>query len=257
MKIVSYNLRYDTPQDGEQQFIHRLPYVLARIKEEAPDVIGFQEALQHMREALRDGLDEYYIVGGGRDADRFGESSIIAFRKEKYNLNECDTFWLSPTPYVPGSRFPEDQSTCPRACTMISLTDTKTGKTFAVYNLHTDHEGVIARKRSSEELLERIRADKARRDLPFLMTGDFNALPDAEEIKILKEAGLRDLAEGCGGTFHGFGKFGEDFGNTKNYKIDYIFAPSEVKSKGSRLWKEKRDGLFLSDHYPVEAEVEF
>ena len=72
MKIVSFNLRFDTPDDGEQQFIHRLPYILDRIREEKPDIIGFQEALQSMREALRDGLEEYYIVGGGRDADRFG-----------------------------------------------------------------------------------------------------------------------------------------------------------------------------------------
>lgn len=255
MKIVSFNLRFDTPDDREQQFIHRLPYILDRIREEKPDIIGFQEALQSMREALRDGLEEYYIVGGGRDADRFGESSVIAFRKTRYNLNECDTFWLSPTPYVPGSRFPEDQSEYPRACTMISLTETHTGKTFAVYNLHTDHIGAIARRRSSEELIARIKADTARRALPFVMTGDFNAEPFTGEIKLLKAAGMRDLAEGCGRTFHGFGRFGRVQGSEEG-KIDYIFASEGVNAKGCRLWTEKRGGLYLSDHYPVEAEVE-
>lgn len=249
-KIVSFNLRYDTPNDGQQQFCHRLPFILATLRTEEPDVIGFQECLQHMREALRDNLNDYYIVGGGRDADRFGESSVIAFRKERFNLNECDTFWLSPAVYTPGSRFPEDQSPCPRVCSMVSLTDTRDGKTFLVYNLHTDHEGVKARVQSSELVLKRLQQDRERLDLPFLFTGDFNATPDAEEISILTNAGLRDLAAGLGGTFHNYGRLKDPI------KIDYIFASAEVNAKTACLWEQTREGLYLSDHYPVAVQVD-
>ena len=252
-RIVSFNLRYDTPHDGPQQFPNRLPFILETLRRKSPDVIGFQEALQHMRESLRDALPEYDFAGGGRDEDRFGECSLVAFRRDKFNLNECMTFWLSPTPDLPGSRFPEDQSDCPRACTMVSLTDTGNGKTFAVYNLHTDHEGKIARLRASKELLERIAQDTKRRDLPFVMTGDFNAGPESEEIGLLLGAGLRDLAAGSGPTFHNYGRENPP----ANWKIDYIFAPESVTCAGYRLWKEKKGELFLSDHYPVAAEVEF
>ena len=252
-KIVSFNLRYDTPHDGAQQFPHRLPFILETLRREAPDVIGFQEALQHMREALRDALPEYYFVGGGRDEDRFGECSLVAFRKEKFNLNECMTFWLSPTPDLPGSRFPEDQSDCPRACTMVCLTDTGNGKTFALYDLHTDHEGKISRLRASRELLERIALDSGRRRIPYLLTGDFNAGPESPEIRCLLDAGLRDLAAGSGPTFHSFGRENPP----ERWKIDYIFAPAEVRCAGYWLWTEKKGDLFLSDHYPVAAEVDF
>ncbi len=248
-KIVSFNLRYDTPNDGAQQFCHRLPFILDTIRAEAPDIIGFQECLQHMREALRDNLNDYYIVGGGRDADRFGESSVIAFRKNRFNLNECDTFWLSPTIYTPGSRYPEDQSPCPRVCTMVSLTDTGDGKSFLVYNLHTDHEGVKARIHSSELVLKRLKEDGERLGLPFLFTGDFNATPDAEEIQKLTKEGLRDLAAELGGTFHDYGR------REESLKIDYIFASAGISAESVCLWDQTRDGLYLSDHYPVAALV--
>ena len=42
-----------------------------------------------------------------------------------------------------------------------------------------------------------------------------------------------------------------------DWRIDYIFAPVKVTCAGYRLWTEKKGELFLSDHYPVAAEVDF
>ena len=43
----------------------------------------------------------------------------------------------------------------------------------------------------------------------------------------------------------------------EDWLSDYIVAPAPVKSAGYRLWTQKKGELFLSDHYPVSAEVDF
>ena len=75
-QIVSFNLRYDTPRDGAQQFPNRLPFILETIRREAPDVIGFQEALQHMRHGAKARLIlpshlAYGSIGDGADIPGF------------------------------------------------------------------------------------------------------------------------------------------------------------------------------------------
>lgn len=41
IKIVTYNLRWDAPEDGIHRFSNRKEEVMDRIKEEMPDVIAF------------------------------------------------------------------------------------------------------------------------------------------------------------------------------------------------------------------------
>ena len=69
MRVVTFNIRCDYNQDGENSFQYRKPLILKKLKQENPDIIGFQEVLPHVAEWLRDNLDEYYIVGCGRDVE--------------------------------------------------------------------------------------------------------------------------------------------------------------------------------------------
>ena len=48
MKIVTFNLRMENPDDGPHRFLHRREAIVARIRREAPDILGFQEALPEM-----------------------------------------------------------------------------------------------------------------------------------------------------------------------------------------------------------------
>ena len=51
-------------------------------------------------------------------------------------------------------------------------------------------------------------------------------------------------------TFHDYGKRG--------VKIDYIYVTEELKHAflASDIWADEREGIYLSDHYPVWAEFE-
>ena len=248
LKLVTFNLRLDTENDGAQAFGYRKSYVLARLREEAPDLVGFQEVLPHMLDWLRGSLDGYTVLGYGRGTDWGDESCPIAFRSDRFELQYFDQQWLSDRPFVPGSRF-ADQSGCPRVFAVCALRDRAKGGAgrFRFVNTHLDHEREYARAEGTRHIIAELARLGAQTALPYVITGDFNAEPGSEPLTIMAASGLRDLSAESGVTFHGYGR-------AKNRsKIDYIMAPAPVESRGTRVWSETRGGLFLSDHYPVET----
>ena len=251
MKIVTFNIRYDNPDDGHNAFARRKQLITEAITAYQPDIIGFQEVLPHFAQWLKETFTDYYCVGHGREADLEGEHVMLAYRKLRYNLHSVSTFWLSPTPRIAGSRYAE-QSICPRTCISAVFED-GTHNRFRVYNTHLDHEGAPAREQAVEQILETIKADCKTDDLPFILMGDFNAEPSAAELRINEKAAqkglnLIDISADSGGTFHNFGRL-------PPVKIDYIFAGGGFKASVCKLWKDSCNGVFLSDHYPVEAEI--
>ena len=177
---------------------------------------------------------------------------IIAYRKERFQSVSLETFWLSPTPYVPGSRYPV-QSMCPRTATDVVFEDMETGKVFRVINTHLDHECAGARKLGLEQILAHLRAEQAFADVPVILSGDFNAEPDSEEMKPLREtAGLVNATEGIGITFHNYHR---DDPNDPQCSIDYIILKGDWELKKVEKWTEQKDGVCLSDHYPICAEL--
>lgn len=85
---------------------------------------------------------------------------------------------------------------CPRTATDVVFEDMETGKVFRVINTHLDHECAGARKLGLEQILAHLRAEKAFADVPVILSGDFNAEPDSEEMKPLREtAGLVNAKE--------------------------------------------------------------
>ena len=73
MKLVTFNIRYDTPGDGANCFPFRKPLILRTIAEERPDILCFQEVLPHVKTWLKDSLTDYYVVGCPRGECLDGE----------------------------------------------------------------------------------------------------------------------------------------------------------------------------------------
>lgn len=252
MKVVTFNIRCDYGQDGINNFEHRRGMIRDKIVAEKPDVIGFQETLPHVVQWLQENLPEYNFVGCGRDANFEDEAMLIAYRRSHVQLFALSTFWLSPTPQVPASRYKE-QSICPRICTVATLKHKDWGTPVRLYNTHLDHEGAKARELGLTQVLERMRADYRRDGLPMILMGDFNAVPASEEMACMDafaDLKLSDLTEKIAYTFHNFGKQ-EHF-----CKIDYIFVGQGLRSDGAVAWDECVGGVYLSDHYPLCALVQ-
>ena len=100
MKLVTFNIRCDFGQDGENNFEYRKDLILKKIAQEKPDMICFQEVLPHIAKWLKENLTEYYVIGCGRSPELRDEQVSIAYRKDRLNLMEMQSYWLSETPYV-------------------------------------------------------------------------------------------------------------------------------------------------------------
>ena len=122
MKVVTFNIRCDYRQDGNNNFCFRQPLILEKLRREKPDVVCFQEVLPHVAAWLKDALPDYLVMGCGRSEDLRDEQLTVACRKDRMNLIRMETFWLSETHGVPGSRYPR-QSICPRTGTEVLLED--------------------------------------------------------------------------------------------------------------------------------------
>jgi len=75
MKLVTFNIRCDFGQDGENNFEYRKDLILKKIAQEKPDMICFQEVLPHIAKWLKENLTEYYVIGCGAER-RAGQHRI-------------------------------------------------------------------------------------------------------------------------------------------------------------------------------------
>lgn len=77
--IMTYNLRYDNPKDGENSWSNRKEFLLSQINYYAPDIFGTQEGMEHQVKWLDEKLESYNFVGVGRDEDLGGGIFRIVF----------------------------------------------------------------------------------------------------------------------------------------------------------------------------------
>jgi Metal-dependent hydrolase len=255
IKVVTYNIRYDTTEDGKNAFAgNRAQFVKQWLSKFDADLFGFQEVLPHVKEWLVQNMPDFQIVGSGRNADFKGECTCIAFKKSTFDLFSLETFWLSDTPTIPGSRFPTDQSLCPRVCTCATLIHKQSGKVFYHYNTHLDNSGELARCCGASMIVQKIDRDKKVFDGKYILTGDFNAFPDSAVLQTFlayDKENVTDTTCLVDHTFH-------DYERQPNYpRIDYIITDGKTDPKKTFVIKDHtEDGIYLSDHYPVCAFVE-
>ena len=248
---MSFNIRGAFGVDGDQEFSLRKEFIAEKLKELSPDVIGFQEINHRMRRELIELLPSYAFLGGGREKTRLGEASLIAYKQDRLMPERLITDILSPEPHVCGTTYGEDQSKCPRVFSSCDFMPFDADTPIRVMNIHTDHIGKRARALELQQLYASYAEQQRLRPMPTVITGDFNATPDADEMKIIGESGVfTDLSAELEGTFHNFGRLDSPT------KIDYIFATDEFKVLSVDIHKDKKEGLFLSDHYPISAILE-
>ena len=259
MKVMTFNIRYDNPGDGEFSWQQRLPLVNDLLQNELPDILCFQEVLKNQADDLQKMLPGYSWSGVGRDdGQEKGEYSAIFFRARRFQKKAGSTFWLSETPGIPGSR--SWNTACTRIVTWVELKDKKSGQTYFIFNTHFDHESPLARAESAKLLLLKI--DEIAGSSASIITGDFNDTLKSETLQILTTGpnGLentRDLSaispDGPDYSFVGF-----PFNPRKGDVIDFILLKNQGKItvRCHRTITFHIDDKYPSDHLPVCAELE-
>ncbi len=251
---ASFNIRMDTPKDSVNAWPNRKELVKALVRFHDFDIFGVQEAFRHQLDGILE-LNEYAGIGEGRDGNDEGEHSAIIYKKSRFTLLDKGDFWYSETPDRIGLGW--DATCCNRICSWGKFKENKTGKEFYFFNSHFDHQGVVARRESSKLLLKKIREIAG--NTPAFSTGDYNATPDSEPIRIIVSDGLlKDsytLSEqapyGTVGTYQGFKRLA----NSQS-RIDYVFVTKEVRILKYGTLNEVPNGKFPSDHFPVMVVAE-
>lgn len=253
--VISYNIRYDNPDDKPNNWDNRKEFLISQLNFYAPDVFGTQEGLVHQLKDIDNGLENYTYFGVGRDhGDDRGEFTAIFYNKEKLNLLEESTFWLSETPTTPSKGW---DAALPRICTYGLFENKEDGNKFMVFNTHFDHVGVKAREESSKLILKKIK-ELNPDNLPVVVTGDFNLESDSPGVQVIltqmADAHLAagENAFGPKGTFNGF-----EFNKPVERRIDYIFVSDEFEVLKSAILSDSKDCRYPSDHLPVLARLQF
>jgi len=259
VRIMTWNIRYNNPGDGVHAWEKRRDALLSYVLSRKPDILCIQEGLNDQVAFLKEGLRGFDMRGVGRDDGKTeGEYSAIYFDTARFDLLDYGTYWLSPTPDVPGKGW---DAALPRIVTWVRLADSSAARTFFVFNTHFDHQGVEARGKSAE-LLRRKIGEIARRS-PAIVAGDFNAVETDPPYLILtspdlpgprlEDAQLVSLSphEGPKATFTGFELKDPDPGE----RIDYLFVTRSLQVLSHTTCDARRKEGFLSDHLPVVAEI--
>jgi len=256
LRVMSFNIRYGSADDGDDAWPLRQDMVLRVIREFEPSVLGVQEALRFQLDEIRPAFPHFREIGLGRDdGKQAGEYSAILYDDRRLDVLDAGTFWLSDTPNRPGSTSWGNSIT--RIVTWARFQDAAGDATFYVFNTHWDHESQPSRERSADLLLERIAAREF--PDPVLVLGDFNAgetnpafvrLTTATDELALRDT-FRELhPEAVNvGTFNGF------TGETTGEKIDAVLVSRDWEVLEAEIIRVSRAGHYPSDHFPVTAVV--
>ncbi len=250
LKVMSYNIRLGSANDGTNSWHLRYQATEKMLKDQSPDVFGVQEALEYQVRYIKE-MCGYESVGVGReDGKKEGEFMSIFWNKKKVSMVKWGTFWLSETPKKPSMGW---DAACFRTATWALMKDKKTGKKFYFVNTHLDHKGKEAQKNGLKLIVERI-AEINPEGYPMVLTGDFNIEPDNANLAELdqKMQSTRKIAARTDShdTFNGWGK-GKGI-------IDYIYVSGFSSCPEYQTVTKKYDNRkFISDHYPVTATLIF
>lgn len=254
IRVMSFNIRYGSANDGKDAWPVRKALVLQTISTFAPDLLGTQETQPDQAKFMRENLKGFEYVGWARDESKNSEECGLLFRTERFELTDSGQFWLSETPDVKYSK--SWDSSLPRVVTWALLRDRgESGREFCFANTHFDHKGETARQESAR--LIRAKMKELIPDHPVIITGDFNTGEGSPSYQSLVGDGIlldtfrvvHSARQESEGTFHGFS------GQPGKERIDWIVVTPHLTPSSADIVRFSADGRFPSDHFPVTAIV--
>jgi endonuclease/exonuclease/phosphatase family metal-dependent hydrolase len=247
--VMTFNIRYDNPEDGANEWKERKEEVVGLIKHYHPDILGIQEAMPDQTRFLELKLDGYSFIGHGRDGkDTDSEGIPLFFKTSIFQVIDSDIFWMSETPDRVSKGWDAHLN---RITVYAALKNHETGEVIHIFNCHFDHIGEVARRKSAELILTRIR-ELDLIDRQVVVMGDFNCTPQEDPVVILKKQlqdsfiSTKSLPHWPEGTFNAF-----DTQKQAKNRIDYIFTQNLHVLSHRIIDDRRKNNLHISDHFPV------
>jgi len=260
--VMTCNLRTPKPVDSKtgNGWADRKDFCIETIKNQRPDIIGFQECSKVQFDDLHAAFPDFITYSANGESVLSEDPFEVIFVSPRFSLITAAGYWLSKTPYVPGSKS-WDNSKHPRVVNWMRLKDKASGVQLRILNTHFDQRGQVAREHSAEMVANDGKAFPP--DFPQIFTGDLNADGTNKVFEVLKDGGWLDTwatlygPKEPGFTAHDF--LGDKFVPKDKLahagKIDWIFCRGNVTPVWSKIIRDKRNEHYPSDHYFVVAEV--
>lgn len=267
VRVMSYNILYGTSRSPGVPWEVRGKRVAELVRQFNPDIFGVQEALSFQIDDLLSALPAYATLGEGRRGLIQDEHMNIFYRRDRFRVLRCDTFWLSETPEKTGSQ--SWGSSLPRIVTWAVLFDKQADKAFLYCNTHFDHPATAQTVRLNSAVVIWKFVKERFPELPVVVTGDLNCSPSEEAMQFLTgklspeglTADFTDTYANLGGveptadngitTFHGYA------GTPPARRIDYVLVRKGIKPLRAGILIKKIEDAYPSDHHPVWTELRF
>ncbi|MEA2733969.1 MAG: hypothetical protein QOE14_420 [Humisphaera sp.] len=257
IRVMSFNIRVATADDGANQWMYRRDAVGAMLKAKQVDLLGLQEVRPAQLDDLVERLDGYAWVGVSRDGGKQGEFSPIFYRAKKFDLLAHGVFWLSEQPDHPTRGW---DAAFPRVAMWAKFRARSTGRVFVMLNTHLDHRGKQARIEGTKLIVRRL--VEISDGLPIILTGDLNSRLETEPYRLLTQP-LRDarLVSRSGHTgpietFTGFHGHPRPPGRPPTVTLDYILISPAVEVLRTETLMDDWEGRQMSDHRALLADLQ-
>lgn len=262
LRVMTFNIRYGTANDGGNNWNRRRETVVAAIQDFDPDLLGTQETLAFQKQYLSEQLKDMEAFGVGReDGKDKGEMTAVFFRKSRFEKLDGGHFWLSLKPGVPGSKSWDSSLT--RMATWLKLKDRQAPGQPVIWflNAHFDHKGEEARLNSARLIRQRI--ENVPSGSAIVLTGDFNTPEGSPPHAVLfgppGNPPLIDAFRSAHrerspneGTYNGF-----NLGTQTGGRIDWIGATKRLEVLSADIDRFTASGRVPSDHFPVTATFKY
>ncbi|BAM02811.1 endonuclease/exonuclease/phosphatase family protein [Phycisphaera mikurensis] len=260
LKVMTFNIRFGTADDGENHWDHRKEHVVETVRAFGPDIVGYQEMMPFQETFVLEGLPGYALAGsthGLEGRQQRAASAQIFWRADRFESVDAGLFHISQTPDVFGGD--DWDSNQPRRVEWVQLRERPTGRTLHVFNTHFDHIGGKSKVHGARLMRERMK--RIAGEGPVLVLGDFNTKAfTGEPYRLLLAEGSSEPPvlidtfaaanpnPGWTGTFNKF-----EPQNQRTARIDWILHSEHFEVESARINLVTFDGRFPSDHHPVEA----
>ncbi len=246
LRLMSFNLRNSQAGDGFNCWENRREAVVKMIANEKPDLLGVQEGLIDQIQYMNETCAAYAHIGVGRDdGAKKGEIMAIYYLRERFDLLNSGTVWLSETPDKVSRGW---DGACNRTLTWVKLRDKQSNKELFYFNTHLDHKGRVAREEAIKLIVTEIQKIAGRK-AAVILGGDMNSSTESpifEPIaKIMYDARKKAPQTDSKGTFNGFGTAPDTI------LIDHLFCTKAIKCQRFATLDGNYGVGYISDHYPI------
>ena len=244
--IITFNIRRDSPSDGENNWEYRKDAIVNMILDKKPSIICMQECMPHMWKYLYYTLINYYRE---YSLDCYNKKSLLdskLFISEGIGiLFDATKYRVFDQGYIRLHKGFGFDTKYFRICQYIGLCDLNTNEKFYVFNTHLDHKTKPDKYNSCVLIHNKIQ--EICKDYPVYICGDFNAeISWTNCLDVLKDnykCSLDKCTNKSVGTVCGFGK-------PTRINLDFCFYKNtEINS--SYILTDSYNSKYLSDHYPV------